>query len=158
MAVPEGVIHGSDYGSNYGSAGVNMTTVLKKRQQAFYLFSMGKRPSDPELKALGLKDKTLYSYFQQYKKCGHLVPVPGGLGSGQSTQPVSGAKEQPLRQFVIGTESIPLFRSDIDDAYDQWRDCRDLGAQGDFSSFLRVAAQYMRAIYQSGVRGSPSSE
>ena len=34
-----------------------------KKEQAFALFDQGRRPSDPEVKALGVKNKTLYMYF-----------------------------------------------------------------------------------------------
>lgn len=38
------------------------------KELAFELFSQGKRPSDLEIKALGLKSKTTYTYYQQWKK------------------------------------------------------------------------------------------
>lgn len=41
---------------------------MSKRDEAFKLFDEDKRPSDPEVKALGLSAKTRYNYFQQYKK------------------------------------------------------------------------------------------
>jgi hypothetical protein len=122
------------------------------KEQAFELFNQGKRPSDPELKALKLKTGTLYDYFQKWKKNGgNFKP------SGTQTKELS-TKEQPLHTFVVGDERVMLYRVDIDDAYDQYRDIRAMGAEGDFSSFIRVACQYMRAIYQSGNRGSPSPE
>ena len=34
-----------------------------KKEQAFAIFDQGRRPSDPEVKALGAKNKTLYMYF-----------------------------------------------------------------------------------------------
>ena len=40
---------------------------MSKKQQAFELFSQGKRPSDPEVKSLGLKSKSLYNYYQEFK-------------------------------------------------------------------------------------------
>jgi len=125
---------------------------MSKKEQAFELFSQGKRPSDPELKALGMKNKTLYSYFQDFKKNGS-----GTKPRGAQTKELS-TKEQPLHTFVLGDERIMLYRVDIDDAYDQYRDVRAMGAEGDFSSFIRVACRFMRAIYQSGIRGSPSPE
>ena len=41
---------------------------MSKKDEAFRLFGEGKRPSDPEVKALGLRAKTRYNYFQEYKK------------------------------------------------------------------------------------------
>ena len=39
-----------------------------RKELVFALFDEGKRPSDPEVKALGLKSKTTYNYYQQWKK------------------------------------------------------------------------------------------
>ncbi len=125
---------------------------MNKKEQAFQLFSQGKRPSDSELKALGVKNKTLYAYFQEFKKNGGTKP------RGTQTKELGSTKEQPLHTFVLGDERIMLYRADIDDAYDQYRDLRTMGAEGDFSSFIRVACRYMRAVYQAGIRGSPSPE
>jgi hypothetical protein len=126
---------------------------MSKKEQAFELFSQGKRPSDPALKALGLGNRTLYNYFQFFKKNGGSFK-----SSGMQTKELGSTKEQPLHTFVLGNERIMLYRVDIDEAYDQYRDFRAMGAEGDFSSFIRVACQYMRAIYQAGIRGSPSQE
>ncbi len=41
---------------------------MSKKEEALELFSQGKRPSSPEVKALGLTAKTRYNYFQEYKK------------------------------------------------------------------------------------------
>ena len=41
---------------------------MSKKEDAFALFSQGKRPSDKEVKALGLSAKTRYNYYQEYKK------------------------------------------------------------------------------------------
>jgi hypothetical protein len=119
---------------------------MSKKQQAFELFSEGKRPSDPDLKALGLGKRTLYTYFQQFKKNGGSFKP-----SGMQTKELGSTKEQPLHTFVLGDERIMLYRVDIDEAYDQYRDVRAMGAKGDFSSFIRVACQYMRAIYAAGI-------
>jgi len=34
-----------------------------KKEQAFALFDQGRRPSDPKVKALAVKNETLYMYF-----------------------------------------------------------------------------------------------
>lgn len=41
---------------------------MSKKEEAFELFSQGKRPSSPEVKALGLSAKTRYNYYQEWKK------------------------------------------------------------------------------------------
>jgi hypothetical protein len=38
------------------------------KERAYQLFDEGKRPSDPEVKALGIKPKTAYRYHQEWKK------------------------------------------------------------------------------------------
>jgi len=38
------------------------------KAKAFQLFSHGKKPSDPEVKALGIKPNTAYRYYQDWKK------------------------------------------------------------------------------------------
>ncbi len=60
---------------------------MSKKAKAFELFGQGKRPSDQEIKALGLSPKTRYNYFQEWKKS------PGGA------QPVGTA---------VGEPSVPL--------------------------------------------------
>jgi len=39
-----------------------------KKARAFQLFSQGKRPSDSEVKTLGIKPESTYRYYQQWKK------------------------------------------------------------------------------------------
>lgn len=41
---------------------------MSKKEDAFRLFNEGKRPSDPEVRVLGLSPKTRYNYFQLFKK------------------------------------------------------------------------------------------
>ena len=42
------------------------------KERAFRLFDGGKRPGDPEVKALGIKPNTAYRYYQDWKKaCSH---------------------------------------------------------------------------------------
>jgi len=38
------------------------------KEKAFWLFDGGKRPGDPEVKALGIKPNTSYRYYQDWKK------------------------------------------------------------------------------------------
>jgi len=39
-----------------------------KKAKAFKLFSEDKRPSDPEVKSLGIKPESAYRYYQAWKK------------------------------------------------------------------------------------------
>ena len=41
---------------------------MRQKDEAFKLFAQGKRPSSPELKALGLAQKSLCNYFELWKK------------------------------------------------------------------------------------------
>ena len=41
---------------------------MSKKEEAFRLFDEGKKPSDPEVKSLGLSTKTRYNYYQEWKK------------------------------------------------------------------------------------------
>ena len=38
------------------------------KERAFQSFDKGRRPSDPEVKALGIKPKSIYRYYQEWKK------------------------------------------------------------------------------------------
>jgi len=42
-----------------------------KKAKAFLLFNEGKRPGDPKVKNLGIKPKTAYRYYQDWKKVQH---------------------------------------------------------------------------------------
>ena len=48
---------------------------MSKKERAFELFRQGKKPSDPELKALGLKNKTVYAYYEDFKRKEYGAPV-----------------------------------------------------------------------------------
>jgi len=50
------------------------TTEKVANDVASELFDQSRRPSDPEVKALGLKSKTRYNYFQQWKKLNEATP------------------------------------------------------------------------------------
>ena len=54
---------------------------MSKKAKAFELFGQGKRPSDPEVKALGLSPKSRYNYFQEWKKSsGGGQPIAAAVG------------------------------------------------------------------------------
>ncbi len=47
---------------------INHKESKSKKAQAFALFSQGRRPGDPEVKALGIKPESAYRYYQDWKK------------------------------------------------------------------------------------------
>ena len=78
-----------------------------RRDQAFELFDQGNRPSSPEVKALGLKSKTLYNYFQEWKKAQGLVgEVPAHNGNGN--QPSQKAGKAPLTTQFEGAAYLQI--------------------------------------------------
>lgn len=64
---------------------------MSKKGKVFELFDEGKKPSSPEVKSSGLKAKTLYNYFQQWKKSGTMMvpPQPGEQVGDQDEAPTS---------------------------------------------------------------------
>jgi len=68
----EGVIKGELGGLKVGGKASLSEEKLKrkdsKKGKALELFSEGKRPSDPEVKSLGIKPESAYRYYQQWKK------------------------------------------------------------------------------------------
>ena len=46
---------------------------MSKKQKAFKLFDQGKKPRDQEIKSLGLKSKSTYNYYQEWKKLGVVI-------------------------------------------------------------------------------------
>jgi len=47
---------------------INHKESKSKKAQAFQLFNADKRPSDSEVKSLGIKPETAYRYYQDWKK------------------------------------------------------------------------------------------
>jgi len=72
------------------------------RDLAFELFDQGRRPSDPEVKALGLKSKATYNYFQEWKK---LSETTSGVQKGSEGSPEGSLKEP---QKVAGRAPIKV--------------------------------------------------
>lgn len=65
---------------------------MSKKQKAFELFSQGMRPSDKEVKDLGLKPKSLYNYFQEFKHLSGGGQLIGTEKSYKQTPATVGAK------------------------------------------------------------------
>lgn len=66
---------------------------MSRKDEAFRLFDDGKKPSDPEVKALGLSAKTRYNYYQEYKKS------LGGDGTGVSE--IQELKQEKIRLTLL---------------------------------------------------------
>ena len=47
---------------------INQKESKSKKTQAFQLYNEGKKPSDPEVKSLGIKPESAYRYYQNWKK------------------------------------------------------------------------------------------
>lgn len=61
----------SELGEQKASPLDNMKSRNSKKAKAFQLFSEGKRPSDSEVKTLGIKPESAYRYYQQWKKASY---------------------------------------------------------------------------------------
>ena len=64
---------------------------MSKKEKAFEFFSQGMRPSDQEVKDLGLSPKTRYNYFQLWKNSGGAGQLIEKM-TGKQTPPAVGAK------------------------------------------------------------------
>ena len=84
---------------------------MSKKKKAFVLFDQGKRPSDEEVKALGLCPKTTYNYYQLWKHSPGAQPFattgtkPSTAVAYPSTEAVSQAT---FLKLVPQTLSLPL--------------------------------------------------
>ena len=62
-----------------------------KRSKCFSLFSQGKRPSDPEVKELGIPKRVTYVYFQEFKNKLKREMEKAGDGAGSDSAEGEGA-------------------------------------------------------------------
>lgn len=118
-------------------------TVVK--DVAFQLFDEGKRPSDPEVKALGIKSKTRYNYFQMWKKRGETTPgaPEGSLGGPQKV--VGRAIE--VGKITISPENWGMSQYGailILDTYNKAK--ADIGYGGTIGEFLCDICEFYRRI------------
>ena len=75
--------------------------MLSKKEQAFALFSEGKRPNDEEVQALKLKGQTRFSYFQKWKE--------GAGGDGQqSPAAASPSSSSGGRESLINAVKVTI--------------------------------------------------
>ena len=68
----------------------------------FVLFDEGKKPSDPDVKALDIKSKSTYSYYKQWKRL-HPDHVSGGPSEKDSGTTIvkSGTTTAPIMVGII---------------------------------------------------------
>ena len=58
----------SELGNQMALTSNNIKLRDSRKSKAFQLFNEGKRPSDFEVKALGIKPESAYRYYQDWKK------------------------------------------------------------------------------------------
>lgn len=86
---------------------------MSKKSKAFELFSQGFRPSAPEVKSLGLKPKSSYNYFQEWKKSAAiLTPQNGGnkqaKAASEGSQVTNNPSAATLIKFIPQVVTCPL--------------------------------------------------
>ena len=75
------------------------------KELVFALFDQGRRPSDPEVKALGIKSKTTYDYYQRWKK---LNPQEEGTTTVEPSGTTTGKAGTPTTPIIVGKITITL--------------------------------------------------
>jgi len=76
---------------------------MSKKSKAFELFDQGLRPSSPEVKALGLKPKSVYNYYQLWKHTGEVIESKAKEDESvekQSSQLVNGLNIKNYATFI----------------------------------------------------------
>lgn len=109
------------------------------KELAFILFDQGKRPSDPEVKALGVKRRSTYTYFQDWKKShpelnGTTIDKPDGSATGKggtttpkpsgsdirTTEGLANAQQLRFVPRIYTTDYSPIIRAAQDAAVEFW--------------------------------------
>lgn len=141
-----------------GSATVADNMKKSKKALAFALFDQGKRPSDPEVKALDVKRKSIYAYFQEHKKLhpkGEDATTIGenGITTGEKGTTISKAKSgTPTTPVTVGRITITPenwgFTQEgailVLDTYNKAK--RDIGYGGTIGDFLCDVCTFYRRI------------
>ena len=120
---------------------------MSKKEKAFELFSQGLRPSDQEVKDLGLSPKTRYNYFQLWKKssgAGQLIETMTGKQTPAMVDakvvkglPVTDALSQTtFLQFIPHVMQLPLTVP----MFVSYMCAVKSGYQGDFSDWISLAS------------------
>ena len=138
---------------------------------AFEFFSQGKRPADLELKALGVKERSLFNYFQEFKKLNPSLGSSGDNGDGESKDTegdtskdnkVSGGKPVEVGKITIAPENWRMTQYGamlILDTYERTK--KGLGYTGTVGDFLCDICEFYRRLlnYQGEVKnGGEGSE
>lgn len=116
-----------------------------RKAKAFILFDQGKRPSDPEVKALGLKSSSLYNYYELWKAWKR-----AGSGGGVSVPPASVSTVG--RTVEVGKITITPENWGMDqygailvlDTYNKAK--RDINYGGTIGDFLCDICEFYRRI------------
>lgn len=117
------------------------------KEIAFALFDEGKRPIDPDVKALSLKSRSTYNYYQQWKKLhpDQVSDIPSDKSSSstsakssttiappqKATDILANAQELRFVPRVYTTDYSPIIRAAQDAAVEFWGWPRDM-TLGDF--------------------------
>lgn len=90
-----------------------------KKQKCFEMFSLGKKPSDQEVKGLGLSPKTRYNYFQEWKKLspGGGQPIAAAESSAVLTTPGGVVRFAPMS---LTCQYTPIMYTARQAAVEQW--------------------------------------
>jgi len=128
------------------------------KELALALFSQGKRPSDPEVKALGVKPKTTYKYYQEWKKIDTDSSTPTTPRG--TTTPKSGTPTTPITvgKITITPENWGMTQYGailiLDTYHKTKRDINYGGTVGDFicdmCEFYRRILNYTKVEYGAG--------
>ncbi len=138
-----------------------------RKELAFALFDQEKRPSDPAVKSLGLKPKTCYNYFQDWKKLRATPPdeqkgsTGDGKGSSDPSKKVVGGKPIEVGKITITPENWGFTQYGailILDTYHQAK--RDINYGGTIGEFLCDITEFYRRLvnYKEVQRGGGNSE
>lgn len=122
-----------------------MASVKVARDIAFELFGEGKRPSDEAVKALGLKSKTTYNYYQEWKKQQGTTPEIE-KGSTPQSQKVLG-KAIEVGKITITPENWGMTQYGailILDTYNKTK--KDIGYSGTVGEFLCDITEFYRRV------------
>lgn len=119
---------------------------------AFALFDKGKRPSDPEVKGLGLKPKSRYNYFQEWKKLSETTPEEQKGSEGNPPGSKKVAVRASTAQITVG--KITIVPEDwrfsqygailVLDTYNKAK--RDINYGGTVADFLCDITEFYRRI------------
>lgn len=110
------------------------------KYRAFELFSQGKRPSDNEVKSLKLKNKTLYNYYQEWKKLPgtgqHVGPVKSTFTNINIPRQTDAVSQATSLNFMLQTLSLPL----TPNIHTSYMCALKYGYKGDLGDWLNLVA------------------